>query len=304
MSLNSTSAPSFVGTPLDESRPLAYATWKTDFLPQATIRDIMWYFTKPNHVPFEIRREALKISKEYLEVDEVDSPDFYYIDPSSETDRAARMADIKMRTSAILAKAMNRESPKALSAQRSFAHTFLVSGISTNLRYLYHTTTCPYVLFELLTFRFESNAMNNNPTLTDDSSFDTLAEELNDLVKRYPSSMTPPTFNPLDASSISSTTATTFGPITLCVPCPSHLLRTRTSGKSSRTMFRLPELPVRLSLLTMFGLPSALSSTIVPNVLLLWVTSALPSLPQLALRTRPLRMPLRPHTAAPGIQPA
>ncbi|RQM21499.1 hypothetical protein B5M09_010079 [Aphanomyces astaci] len=232
MSLNSTSAPSFVGTPLDESRPLAYATWKTDFLPQATIRDIMWYFTKPNHVPFEIRREALKISKEYLEVDEVDSPDFYYIDPSSETDRAARMADIKMRTSAILAKAMNRESPKALSAQRSFAHTFLVSGISTNLRYLYHTTTCPYVLFELLTFRFE------------------------------------------------------------------------TSGKSSRTMFRLPELPVRLSLLTMFGLPSALSSTIVPNVLLLWVTSALPSLPQLALRTRPLRMPLRPHTAAPGIQPA
>ncbi|RHY13769.1 hypothetical protein DYB28_002774 [Aphanomyces astaci] len=141
MSLNSTSAPSFVGTPLDESRPLAYATWKTDFLPQATIRDIMWYFTEPNHVPFEIRREALKISKE-------------------------------------------------------------------------------------------------------------------------------------------------------------------TSGKSSRTMFRLPELPVRLSLLTMFGLPSALSSTIVPNVLLLWVTSALSPLPQLALRTRPLRMPLRPHTATPGIQPA
>ncbi|RHZ01956.1 hypothetical protein DYB35_011191 [Aphanomyces astaci] len=302
MSLNSTSEPSFVGTPLDESRPLAYAIWKKDFLPQATTRDIMWYFTEPNHVPFEIRREALKISKEYLEVDEVDSPDFCYVDPSfSETDRAARMADIKMRTSAILAKAMDRESANALSAQRSFAHTFLVSGISTNLRYLYHTTT--FECHEQQPHRDLANHLRNLK-LTDDNSIDTLAVELNDLVKRYPSSMTPPTFNPSDASAISSTTATTFGSITLCVPCPSHLLRTRTSGKSSRTMFRLTELPVRPSLLTLFGLPSALSSTIVSKVLLLWVTSALPPLPKLALRTRPLRIPMRPHTATPGIQPA
>ncbi|RHY48807.1 hypothetical protein DYB38_009941, partial [Aphanomyces astaci] len=39
---------------------------------------------------------------------------------------------------------------------------------------------------------------------TDDSCIDTLAVERNDLVKRYRASMTPPTFNPLDASAISS----------------------------------------------------------------------------------------------------
>ncbi|RHX98293.1 hypothetical protein DYB28_013664 [Aphanomyces astaci] len=77
MSLHSTSAPSFVGTQLDESRPLAYAIWKTNFLSQATTGDIVGYFTEPNHIPFGIRREAVKIRKEYLEVDEVDNPDFY-----------------------------------------------------------------------------------------------------------------------------------------------------------------------------------------------------------------------------------
>ncbi|RHY68204.1 hypothetical protein DYB34_012116, partial [Aphanomyces astaci] len=147
----------------------------------------------------------------------------------SETDRAARLVDIKVHTSAILAKAMDRKSAKALAAQRSFAHTSFMSGISTNLRHRYHTTTCLYVLFELIITRFESNHMDNNPTViannlrnlkfTEDSCIDTLAVELNDLMERYRASMTPPTFNAMDAAAISSIDGYTYIWIyhTLCV---------------------------------------------------------------------------------------
>ncbi|ETV85911.1 hypothetical protein H257_02440 [Aphanomyces astaci] len=49
----------------------------------------------------------------------------------------------------------------------------------------------------------------------------------------------------------------------------------------------------------MFGLPSATSSKVLLNELLLWVTSALPPLPKPALSTRPLRMSLRPPHRSP-----
>ncbi|RQM20948.1 hypothetical protein B5M09_010186 [Aphanomyces astaci] len=224
MSLHSTSAPSFVGTPLNESRPLVYAIWKRNFLSQAIIRNVVGYFTEPNHDPYGIHREAIKIGKEYLEVDEVDNPDFYY-------------------------------SAKAFAAQRFFAHTLLVSGMSTNLRHLYPKTTCLNTLFELLKTRFESNAMDNNPTViathlpnlkfTEDSCIDTLAVELNDLVKRYRGPMTMPTFNPLDAYAISSIDYDTYiwTYHTLCAMSDAFIVEKNLSGKSSRTVFRLPELP-------------------------------------------------------------
>ncbi|ETV63700.1 hypothetical protein H257_19368 [Aphanomyces astaci] len=94
-------------------------------------------------------------------------------------------------TAAIQVKAINVEAGKKLAAQCSAAHTFLVSAISVNLRRLNQTTVCPYSLFELLKF-------------TEESCIDTLAVELTDLVKRYRVSMTPPSFNLLDASVISS----------------------------------------------------------------------------------------------------
>ncbi|ETV82074.1 hypothetical protein H257_05589 [Aphanomyces astaci] len=232
MSLHSTSAPSFVGTPLNESRPLVYAIWKRNFLSQAIIRNVVGYFTEPNHDPYGIHREAIKIGKEPI------------VRP-----------DIKVYMSAILAKSMDRKSAKAFAAQRFFAHTLLVSGMSTNLRHLYPKTTCLNTLFELLKTRFESNAMDNNPTViathlpnlkfTEDSCIDTLAVELNDLVKRYRGPMTMPTFNPLDAYAISSIDYDTYiwTYHTLCAMSDAFIVEKNLSGKSSRTVFRLPELP-------------------------------------------------------------
>ncbi|RHY93109.1 hypothetical protein DYB31_016331, partial [Aphanomyces astaci] len=87
------------------------------------------------------------------------------VDPTlSETDRDARLAEIKAHTTAIQREAIAREATKNLANQRSAAHTFLVSAISTNLRRLYQATTCPFELFEHIKTRFESNPMDNNPT--------------------------------------------------------------------------------------------------------------------------------------------
>ncbi|RHY98575.1 hypothetical protein DYB35_012315 [Aphanomyces astaci] len=85
--------------------------------------------------------------------------------------------------------------------------------------------------------------MENNPTVianhlrnlkfTDRSC--TLAVELNDHVNRYRASMTLATFNLFDSSAISSIDYDTYVWTYACVA-------TRTSGKPSRTMSRLPEL--------------------------------------------------------------
>ncbi|RHZ31396.1 hypothetical protein DYB31_013638, partial [Aphanomyces astaci] len=189
MSLLPSSVQPFVGTPLDDLRPLAYALWKTEFLSQATSRDLAEFYS----------------TQDYL----------YVVDPTlSETDRDARLAEIKAHTTAIQREVIAREATKKLANQRSAAHTFLVSAISTNLWRLYQVPTCPFELFEHIKTRFESNPMDNNPTViasylrtfkfTDESCIDTLSVELIDLVKRYRVSMTPPSFNHLDPSAISS----------------------------------------------------------------------------------------------------
>ncbi|RQM20378.1 hypothetical protein B5M09_005785, partial [Aphanomyces astaci] len=181
----------------------------------ATTRDLAGFYIEPNHVPRGNRLEALKVSKTYLELDEIDNWEFYVVDISlSEYDRNLRLSEIKAHTAAIQVKAINVEAGKKLAAQCSAAHTFLVSAISVNLRRLYQTTVCPYSLFELLKVRFESNPMDNNPAVianhlrtlkfTEESCIDTLAVELTDPVKLYRVSMTPPSFNLLDASAISS----------------------------------------------------------------------------------------------------
>ncbi|KAF0704185.1 hypothetical protein AaE_015063, partial [Aphanomyces astaci] len=134
----------------------------------------------------------------YLELDEIDNWEFYVVDNSLfEYNRNLRLAEFKVRTAANQAKAINVEAGMKLAAQRSAAHT--LSAISVNLRRLFQTTVYPYSLFELLKVRFESNLMDNNPTVIANhlrtlSCMDTLAVELTDLVKRYRVSMTPPSF--------------------------------------------------------------------------------------------------------------
>ncbi|RHY03593.1 hypothetical protein DYB25_013104 [Aphanomyces astaci] len=200
--------------PTRRPRPLAYTLWKTDFLSQARPGLAEFYSTK-DFVPQGNRIDALNICKMYLELDQVEHSELYVVDPTlSETDRDARLAEIKAHTTAIQREVIAREATKKLANQRSAAHTFLVSAISTNLRRLYQATTCPFELFEHIKTRFESNPMDNNPTViasylrtlkfTDESCIDTLSVELIDLVKRYRVSMTPPSFNPLDPSAISS----------------------------------------------------------------------------------------------------
>ncbi|RLO07760.1 hypothetical protein DYB28_004320 [Aphanomyces astaci] len=235
MSLLPFSVQPFVGTPLDDLRPLAYTLWKTDFLSKATSRDLAEFYCTKDYVPQGNRIDALNISKMYLELDQVEHSELYVVDPSlsetdrdalehselyvvdptlSETDRDARLAEIKAYTTAIQREVIAREATKKLANQRSAAHTFLVSAISTNLRRLYHATTCPFEHFEHIKTRFESNPMDNNPTVianylrtlkfTDESCIDTLSVELIDLVKRYRVSVSPPSFNHLDPSAISS----------------------------------------------------------------------------------------------------
>ncbi|RLO12812.1 hypothetical protein DYB28_011767, partial [Aphanomyces astaci] len=215
MSLLPSSVQPFVGTPLDDLRPLAYTLWQNGpLVPNHVPRPAEFYSTK-DYVPQGNRIDALNVSKMYLELDQVEHSELYVVDLTlSETDRDARLAEIKAHTTAIEREVIAREATTKLANQRSAAHTFLVSAISTNLRRLYQATTCPYELFEHIKTRFESNPMDNNPTIiasylrtlkfTDESCIDTLSVELIDLVKRYRVSMTPPSFNPLDPSAISS----------------------------------------------------------------------------------------------------
>ncbi|KAF0763397.1 hypothetical protein AaE_003197, partial [Aphanomyces astaci] len=166
ISLLPSSVQPFVGTPLDDLRPLAYTLWKTDFLSQATSRDLTEFYSTQDYVPQGNRIHALNISKMYLELDQVEHSELCVVDPTlSETDRDARLAEIKAHTTAIQREAIALEATKNLANQRSAAHTFLVSAISTNLRRLYQATTCPFELFEHIKTRFESNPMDNNPTV-------------------------------------------------------------------------------------------------------------------------------------------
>ncbi|RLO03471.1 hypothetical protein DYB28_012778, partial [Aphanomyces astaci] len=134
----------FVGTPLDELRPLAYTLWKTDFLPQATSRDLAEFYSTKDYVPQCNCIDALNISKMYLELDQVEHSELYVVDPTlSSTDRNARLAEIKARTTANQREVIAREATKKLANQRNEAHTFLVSAISTNLRRLAPPTSPP-----------------------------------------------------------------------------------------------------------------------------------------------------------------
>ncbi|RLO06044.1 hypothetical protein DYB28_002289 [Aphanomyces astaci] len=45
---------SFVGTPLDDLRSLAYSLWKTDFLSQATSRDLAEFYSTKDHELWEV----------------------------------------------------------------------------------------------------------------------------------------------------------------------------------------------------------------------------------------------------------
>ncbi|RLO05565.1 hypothetical protein DYB28_005876 [Aphanomyces astaci] len=102
MSLLPSSVQPFVGTPLDDLRPLAYTLWKTDFLSQATSRDLAKFYSTTDHVPQGNRIDALNISKMYLELDQVEHYELYVVDPTlSATDRDARLAEIKAHTTAI-----------------------------------------------------------------------------------------------------------------------------------------------------------------------------------------------------------
>ncbi|RHY90737.1 hypothetical protein DYB35_012641 [Aphanomyces astaci] len=209
MSLLPSSVQPFVGTPLDDLRPLAYTLWKTDLLSQTTSRDLAEFYSTKDYVPQGNRIDALNISKMYLVLDQVEHSELYVVDPTlSETDRDARLAEIKAHTTAIQREVIALRRPR--NWRINALHTFLVSAISTNLRRLYQSTTCPFELFEHIKTRFESNPMDNNPSylrtlkFTDESCIDTLSMERIDLVKRYQVSMTPPSFNPLDPSAISS----------------------------------------------------------------------------------------------------
>ncbi|KAF0776063.1 hypothetical protein AaE_000237, partial [Aphanomyces astaci] len=128
---------------------------------QATSRDLAEFYSTQDYAPQGNRIDALNISKMYLELDQVVHSELYVVDPTlSETDRDARLAEIKAHTTAIQREVIAREATKKLANQRSAAHTFLVSAISTNLQRLYQATTCPFELFEHINTRFESNPMD------------------------------------------------------------------------------------------------------------------------------------------------
>ncbi|RLO09786.1 hypothetical protein DYB28_006395 [Aphanomyces astaci] len=240
----------------------------------------------------------------YLELAQVEQSDLNVVDLTrSETDRDARLTEIKAHATAIQREVIPRETTKKLANQRTAAHTFLVSAISTNLRRLYQATTCLFELFEHIITRFESNPMDNNPTViasylrtlkfTDESCFDTISVELIDLVKRYRVSMTLPSFNPLDPSAISSVDYHNHICTIFCVQCPTPLLVTRNCGKSNQ-LWPLRAPPTSpLSSLTFGSLFGALLRT-ASNERLLWVTTALPlpfkHEPSLQLSLMPLRL--------------
>ncbi|RQM30517.1 hypothetical protein B5M09_012896 [Aphanomyces astaci] len=229
MSLLPSSVQTFVDTPLDDLQPVAYTLWKTNFLSQATSSDLAELYSTPHYVPQGNRIDALNTSKMHLELDQVEHSEHYVVHRSlSETDRDARLAEIKAHTTAIQREVIAPEATKKLANQSAAAHT-LVSAISTNLRRLYQGTTCPFEPFEHIMTRFESNLMENGKQphrhcqlsvkFTDESCIDTLSVELIDLVKRYRVSMTPPSFNPLGPSAISSVDYHnhTWNYYTLCV---------------------------------------------------------------------------------------
>ncbi|RHY99215.1 hypothetical protein DYB31_015703, partial [Aphanomyces astaci] len=215
MSLLPSSVQPFVGTPLDILRSQAYTLWKMDFWSQATSHDISEFFSTKDYVPQGNGIDTLDISKMYLELAQVEHSELNVVDLTpSETDRDARLTEIKAHATATQRDVIAHETTKKLANQRTAAHTFLVSAISTNLRRLYQATTCLFELFEHIIIRFKSNPMDNNPTViasylrtlkfTDESCFDTISVEVIDLVKRYRVSMMLPSFNPLDPSAISS----------------------------------------------------------------------------------------------------
>ncbi|RLO05531.1 hypothetical protein DYB28_007383 [Aphanomyces astaci] len=307
MSLLPSSVQLFVGTPLDDLRPLAYTLWKTDFLSQATSRDLAEFYSTKDFVPQGNRIDALNISKMYLELDQVEHSELYVVDPTlSETDRDARLAEIKAHTTAIQREVIAREATKKLANQRSAAHTFLVSAISTNLRRLYQATTCPFELSEHIKTHFESNPMDNNPTViasylrtlkfTDESCIDTLSVELIDLVKRYRVSMTPPSFNPLDPSAISSVDYHNhiWNYYTLCAMSDTFIGDKELWEVVTATARAANQSVVVTDLWALFGVLLRTAC----NELLLWVTTALPlpskREPSLQLSRMPLR-PLRHH---------
>ncbi|ETV85910.1 hypothetical protein H257_02439 [Aphanomyces astaci] len=179
------------------------------------VRDLAQFYSAPHCALQGNSIEALNISKMYLELDQVKHSELYIVDPTlSETDRDARLAEIKAHTTAIQREVIAHEATKKLANQPSAAHTYVISAISTHLRRLYQATTCPYELFEHIKTRFEFNPMENNPTVvasylrthefTDDGCIGTLPVERFDLVKRYRISMNPPSFNSLHPSAISS----------------------------------------------------------------------------------------------------
>ncbi|RLO04198.1 hypothetical protein DYB28_006941 [Aphanomyces astaci] len=205
----------FVGTPLDDLRPLAYTHWKTDFLCQATSRDLAEFYSPRT---MSLKGTALMHSTlarcilSSIKLSTLSSTSSIRL--SLETDHDARLAEIKADTTAIQREVIAREATKKLANQRSAAHTFLISAISTNPRCLYQATTCPSELFEHIKTRYESNPMDINPTIiasylrtlkfSDERCIDTLSVEQIDLVKRHRVSMTPPSLNSLDSSAISS----------------------------------------------------------------------------------------------------
>ncbi|RHZ27867.1 hypothetical protein DYB37_012082 [Aphanomyces astaci] len=77
-----------------------YTLWKTDFMSQATSRDLAEFYSTKDYVPQGNRIDALNISKMYL--NQVEHSELYVVDPTlSVTDRDARLAEIKAHTTAI-----------------------------------------------------------------------------------------------------------------------------------------------------------------------------------------------------------
>ncbi|RLO06662.1 hypothetical protein DYB28_012804 [Aphanomyces astaci] len=127
-----------MGTPRDDLRPLAYTLWKTDFLSQSTSRDLAEFYSTKDYVPQGNRTDALNIIKMYLELDQVEHSELYVVDPTlSETDRDARLAEIKAYTTAIQREVIAREATKKLANQRSAAHTS-AQGKSQGAPILFH----------------------------------------------------------------------------------------------------------------------------------------------------------------------
>ncbi|RLO06934.1 hypothetical protein DYB28_008716, partial [Aphanomyces astaci] len=185
----------FVGTPLDDFRGLTYTLWKTDFLSQEASVTLL-SSTLHRTAPFKVIPSKLstlaRCTSSSIKSNTLSSTLWTRL---SETDRDARLAEIKAHTTAIQREVIAHEATKKLANQPSAAHTYVVSAISTHLRRLYQATTCPYELFEHIKTRFEFNPMENNPTVvasylrthefTDDGCIGTLPP-LKKLMREWP----------------------------------------------------------------------------------------------------------------------